>query len=332
MPWKNIPGYETSKKLYQASYENIRSVDKKTGNHRILSQTKRGGYMRVTIGYVHRLIAIAYVLKPSAYDETYSVDHIDNNTMNNHPNNLVWKDKKGQALNKRTNSRPLIYSLPVVAICVTTGNIIKFKSLLDVESIGANYKLVSLCLTGERKTHAGYLWSPPLSSPDLTDEKWKLVANGQRCDMYLSNLGRTGYKFTCGYMKKISPTDKITERRLEETKTYPSICIKGKQTQLHILVWETFKGNIPTGMVIHHKNHDKTDARLENLELVTQSENILAAIDFGKYDGKVNARKPITIDGVPFNSTSRASADLNIKKVTINARLHNENFTGYNFV
>ena len=34
------------------------------------------------------------------------------------------------------------------------------------------------------------------------------------------------------------------------------------------LVWETFVGPIPDGYDVHHINHNKTDNRVENLELI----------------------------------------------------------------
>lgn len=39
----------------------------------------------------------------------------------------------------------------------------------------------------------------------------------------------------------------------------------------HRLVWENAHGPIPAGMVIHHRNGDKADNRLENLELKQKS-------------------------------------------------------------
>jgi len=41
----------------------------------------------------------------------------------------------------------------------------------------------------------------------------------------------------------------------------------------HRLLWETFVGPIPKGLQINHKNGDKQDNRLSNLEVVTASEN-----------------------------------------------------------
>ncbi|ARB11649.1 HNH endonuclease [Pectobacterium phage vB_PatM_CB7] len=54
----------------------------------------------------------------------------------------------------------------------------------------------------------------------------------------------------------------------------------------HRLIWETFKGPIPEGMVINHKNGIKTDIRLDNLEVTTPSENTLHAYQNGLAKGK----------------------------------------------
>lgn len=51
-----------------------------------------------------------------------------------------------------------------------------------------------------------------------------------------------------------------------------------RNVQAHRLVFESFVGPIPTGMQINHKNGVKNDNRLENLEIVSASENKLHAI------------------------------------------------------
>jgi len=58
--------------------------------------------------------------------------------------------------------------------------------------------------------------------------------------------------------------------------TYLHISQDGKQRKiaLHRAVWEAFESEIPPGLMINHKNGSKTDNRLENLEVVTNRENI----------------------------------------------------------
>jgi hypothetical protein len=43
--------------------------------------------------------------------------------------------------------------------------------------------------------------------------------------------------------------------------------------RLHIYVWEYYNGPIPKGYQIHHKNHDKNQNDIENLQMVTAEEH-----------------------------------------------------------
>src|SRR5271166_2148882 len=51
-------------------------------------------------------------------------------------------------------------------------------------------------------------------------------------------------------------------------KGYRRITVDGRQRMEHVLVWERANGAIPEGFQTHHKNENKLDNRLENLELV----------------------------------------------------------------
>lgn len=42
-----------------------------------------------------------------------------------------------------------------------------------------------------------------------------------------------------------------------------------KTCRVHRLVWESFVGDIPNGYVVHHKDDDKQNNHLENLQLVS---------------------------------------------------------------
>lgn len=47
----------------------------------------------------------------------------------------------------------------------------------------------------------------------------------------------------------------------------------GNRELMHRVVWKHNKGDIPSEYDIHHINHDKTDNRIENLEIYEKSEH-----------------------------------------------------------
>src|SRR5690349_6679065 len=62
---------------------------------------------------------------------------------------------------------------------------------------------------------------------------------------------------------------------------YVRTTVYGKPVYMHRAVWEACVGPIPPGLYINHINGIKTDNRLENLEVVTPSENLRHAFRIG---------------------------------------------------
>lgn len=55
---------------------------------------------------------------------------------------------------------------------------------------------------------------------------------------------------------------------------YPAIYINGKNCHVHRFVWEKYHGMVPEGYVIHHKDENKLNWAIENLELLSRSNHI----------------------------------------------------------
>ena len=58
-----------------------------------------------------------------------------------------------------------------------------------------------------------------------------------------------------------------------DKKGYPTIWINNKNVKLHIYIWEKVNGEKPKGIQLHHKDFNKKNYDIDNLELVTQSDH-----------------------------------------------------------
>lgn len=74
-----------------------------------------------------------------------------------------------------------------------------------------------------------------------------------------------------------------------------SLCKDSTYTRkaVHRLLWEAFNGPIPGRLEINHKDLDRSNNRLENLELVTHQQNLKHAIDAYKAKGLFRAAKGV---------------------------------------
>jgi len=110
-------------------------------------------------------------------------------------------------------------------------------------------------------------------------ENWKYI---NETDLYmvsdLGNVKSLNFHYT-GVEKQLSYQ--------KDGRGYLSVRLsingKPKKYKIHQLVWITFNGDYRTGstkgLMINHINKDKTDNRLCNLELVSNTENVNHSLD-----------------------------------------------------
>lgn len=141
-------------------------------------------------------------------------------------------------------------------------------------------------------------------------EVWKDIKDYQGV-YQVSNLGRVkSLNYNRTNKEKILIGDK-------SKRGYKRFCLSknGKNIRflIHRLVYETFSGVIPQGYQIDHINNDPTDNRLQNLQLLTASENTKKMYKDNNYNvrcGRAKIKIKCLNNNVIYNSINEASRDL----------------------
>lgn len=129
---------------------------------------------------------------------------------------------------------------------------------------------------------------------------WKVIKD---YPMYsVSNLGSIKNNKTGRILKQLNDNRGYLQVRLYNNG-------KAKTYKVHKIVFETFKGKITNKMVINHKDGNKYNNSLKNLECVTQQYNVLHAINKGNF-----YLRPVYCHetGKEYTSLAEVSRELNV--------------------
>lgn len=171
--------------------------------------------------------------------------------------------------------------------------------------------------------HAGKQhWGGNHETEELANERVEtLLTSLQMDDVKVEEIiprNDEGFVYILAASKKLGPTRALVdESYFHEINNhawyitdsgYVAARIEDKMWRLHRWIWTKEKGDIPTDKVIDHVNHVRTDCRMENLRLLTHSENAHNRIQkkgtSSKYPGVVwdnytqNWRASVTYHGV----------------------------------
>lgn len=322
--WKQIedfPNYDVS---------NLGNVRNNKTNKIMILQKKYDGYVRTSLidkckqkktCYIHRLVAKAFIPNPN---NKLTVNHIDNNPSNNYVFNLEWATMSEQnyhkSLDKRKISKPINFR-PVLKIDSKTDEIIqKYDSITDASkwiiknnlssiteynknSISIISSKICSVSNGKRNLAYGFKWKY-FEENDLKNEIWKEIPYSLigKTNYFVSNLGRfknnkeqikINYKYNSGYKR---------------------VHINKKTYLLHRLIEITFVENDKNKPVVNHKDGNKLNNILDNLEWTTHVENNNHKITYGlsnctkkiiQYDMQMNIMRE-------HNSIVECSKTLNI--------------------
>jgi len=179
--WRDVPGFEGKYQISISTKEGkCRSLNfNNSGSIKELSNTpdKRDNRIKwhlycngVSTAYqAARWIAITYPeLVQNAWFPGAEIDHIDTDTLNNHPSNLRWVDKSGNQNNELTRKHlsdsgrgkhTNLNGKWIIKLSKNNEILHFYPSLMEAErSTGTHHQHIYLCCTGKRKTAGGFIW------------------------------------------------------------------------------------------------------------------------------------------------------------------------------
>ena len=239
----------------------VRHVE--TGRHRKLL-VRQDGYTSVTIRrhpyLVHHLVMRAHIgLTPPGHN----IDHIDRNRSNNTLGNLRFATPSTQNQNRGVVTRKVDHS--VVRIDEQGAETLYNCIAVAAEALQSTRKMPTVItrIYAAVRTgclYQGFLWKKRKQN----DCQWTPIPSSV---IY----GHQGYFASPdGQIKMLDGRGTLGSNH---SSGYRFVNIMGKKTRVHILIAGTFLEPLEGRSLVNHKNGDKTDNRVSNLEYVNHREN-----------------------------------------------------------
>lgn len=348
--WKIFPdnnNYEVSSKGF------VRNIKTKKSFKGCLD--KHTGYMRTVLNKIgvslHIAVAKTFIPNPEILP---CVNHKNKIRTDNRAKNLEWCSYRENNIHKTENkikayenhgngrmilrlhkaSNEILESYPTIK-CACKWIMEKIHKIdTNGKDIDKQLKNNSGTLSEQIKRDGewfghGFIWKFEDEIREKEGEKWKLLESIEKKGYYISNFGR---------LKLPSNRIKDTFSKTGNYKSDGYYDIKfikgGKHHKIHRLVAEAFIPKIEKKPFVNHKNGNTLDNSVENLEWVTNAENVQHAYDNhlnSKVSAVVQFDKTGKIKIAEFTSINEASRKLKINQSLISSVCREKQVQTHNF-
>ena len=287
MIWKKLQGFSNYEISDTALVKNLTTS-------RCLSGSVSQRYVCVTLypdhgkpksQKLHRLVAKLFCPNENGYKV---VNHKDGDTLNNNASNLEWTTARKNTQHAAKMGKMIVNNhRPVRKQCPKTGEIWEYASISDAYNDNKKYikhltYIINAC-SGRQKTSGGYKWEYindqkteskcPQDGVEISEYSGYLVTPHGQIYSKKSRRFLNPSKNNAGYLIIDLHADEYDKNK-DHSKYTRKRASKRKKFRVHRLVAEHFIPNPQQYAEVNHKNKNRIDNRIENLEWVSSAQNL----------------------------------------------------------